>query len=532
MRRPGFLVGALVSALLTVVLLALLFFIHALTGLPFIPFAIFDGFSRILPGSLVTRGIDTMVAAIRALHLGETSTVAKLAEQTLAIFGCFLTGTIAGGLFFRVLRGRERRLWLAYGLLTGGVLGVVLAAIAAIGRIQANAPWVGLALWVLLVFLAWGAALGALHHRLTQPWPARAGETERVDRRRFLLRFATMAAGVALGATALGAILSRLLRPRHAQGTPWSATHPLPNANARVVPAAGTRHEFTPVEDHYRIDINTIPPQVDADSWRLKVSGLVSQPREFTLGQLQAFPSLDQFITLSCISNPLGGDLISTTRWTGVSLQHLITRFALLPQATHLRLHSVDGFHEVIALDLIRSDPRIMLTYAWDGLPLEDKHGFPLRIYIPDHYGMKQPKWIESIEAIDAWQPGYWVSRGWDRDARMKATSVIDTVSSDMMIIEPGEQKTVPIGGIAHAGARGISRVEVRVDDGPWQPALLRDPLSSTTWVLWRYDWPFTPGRHTFTVRCFEADGTPQIEADAPIRPSGASGLHSVTQVL
>jgi hypothetical protein len=173
-----------------------------------------------------------------------------------------------------------------------------------------------------------------------------------------------------------------------------------------------------------------------------------------------------------------------------------------------------------------------MLAYDWDGVPLTTKHGFPLRIYIPDLYGMKQPKWLQSIEAMDHWEPGYWVKRGWDRTARMKATSVIDTVSVDMMIAQADQKTRIPVGGIAHAGARGISKIEVRVDDGPWNEARLRAPLSDTTWVVWRYDWPFRPGNHTFTVRCSDGRGAAQIVEPAPPHPSGASGLHSKSMML
>ena len=194
--------------------------------------------------------------------------------------------------------------------------------------------------------------------------------------------------------------------------------------------------------------------------------------------------------------------------------------------ATHLKIRSVDGFYEVVALDTIRADDRVMLTYAWDGLPLSAEHGFPLRIYIPDRYGMKQPKWIESIEAIDRWEPGFWVVRGWDSEAHMKATSAIDTIATNMTIGQPNPQMRVPIGGFAHAGVRGVSRVEIRVDSGPWERAELRPPLSGQTWVIWRYDWPLQKGKHTFTVRCFEEDGTPQIQQEAPPDPSGASGLY------
>ena len=126
--------------------------------------------------------------------------------------------------------------------------------------------------------------------------------------------------------------------------------------------------------------------------------------------------------------------------------------------------------------------------------------------------------------------PGYWVSRGWDQVARVRATSVIDTVAEPVEAEDGG--MAVPIGGIAYAGTRGISRVEVRVDDGEWQEAQLRAPLSDVTWVIWRYDWPFAEGRHTFEVRCFEADGTEQITRVSDPRPSGATGIHEVRTAL
>ncbi len=299
-----------------------------------------------------------------------------------------------------------------------------------------------------------------------------------------------------------------------------------------MTPAAGTRPEYTRLEDHYRIDITTIPPVIDGATWRLKVGGLVDRPLELTLDQLRRYEPLHQFVTLACVSNPLGGSLIGTTRWTGVSFQRLLADLRLKPNATHLKITSADRFHEVVALDTIRNDARVMLAYDWDGVPLTRLHGFPLRIYIPDLYGMKQPKWIQSIEATDHWEPGYWVKRGWDRTARMKATSVIDTVSVNMMLSQADATSLIPVGGIAHAGARGISKVEVRVDDGPWTEARLRAPMSDLTWVVWRYDWPFRKGNHTFTVRCVDGAGSPQIVEMAPPHPSGASGYHSKGMML
>ncbi len=394
-------------------------------------------------------------------------------------------------------------------------------------------------MWIIGLVVAWCAAFGwSFRHLIAGESAATGAATPAaapagmLDRRRFAMRFAGSAAVITVACAALGETVRRHVRAVVAEGEYWSATHPLPNADALVKPAPGTRPELTPVPDHYRIDINTEPPVVPEGSWRLKIGGLVEQPSAFTLAGLRAFEPSHQFITLSCISNPVGGDLIGTTRWTGVSLQRLLPQFRLLPNATHLRVRSADGFFEVVALETINADDRVMLAYAWDGVPLAAKHGFPLRLYVPDRYGMKQPKWIESIDAIDHWEPGYWVVRGWDREARMKATSVIDTIAVNMMTGQAVPGMRVPVGGIAHAGVRGISRVEVRVDGGDWQTAELRTPLSGQTWVIWRYDWPLQKGKHTFTVRCFDCLGAPQITEEAPPHPSGATGLNERTAML
>jgi DMSO/TMAO reductase YedYZ molybdopterin-dependent catalytic subunit len=330
-------------------------------------------------------------------------------------------------------------------------------------------------------------------------------------------------AGAGVGALAR----SRRQRDVAPAGPRWSSMQPLPNAGAAVPPVSGTRPEFTPLAQHYRIDINTAPPMIREDQWRLKVAGLVETPLEFSLEALRRYEPRHEFVTLACISNPIAGDLTSTTRWTGVSLQRLLPDLHLKPAATHLKIRSADGFSELLALEVIRAEPRVMLTYAWDGVPLLVDHGFPLRLYIPDRYGMKQPQWIDAIEAMDHAAPGYWVTRGWSPEALMRATSVLDTIAVDMMVITADQRTLMPLGGIAHAGARGISRVEVRVDEGPWQEASLRTPLSELTWLIWRYDWPFQRGEHTFTVRCYEGNGTPQITTQAPVRPDGATGLHS-----
>jgi hypothetical protein len=144
---------------------------------------------------------------------------------------------------------------------------------------------------------------------------------------------------------------------------------------------------------------------------------------------------------------------------------------------------------------------------------------------------MKQPKWITKIEVTDQYKEGYWVERSWDETARVRTTSVIDTVAVDESFREGG-QTIIPVGGIAFAGAREISRVEVRVDGGEWQEADLRSPLSDTTWVIWRFDWPFLAGDHTFEVRCYDGSGQLQVLENTPTRPDGATGVHSVTETI
>lgn len=272
---------------------------------------------------------------------------------------------------------------------------------------------------------------------------------------------------------------------------PWSATHNLANTDDPIRSVPGTRSELTPLEQHYRIDINSLPLFIIDVNWRLRIFGLVEQTLELTLDDWrQQYEPQHQFITLSCISNPIGGEFIGTQRWTGTSLKRILEDIKPLDKALYAKTSSTDGFYESLSLEKAMRDDRIMLTYAWDGIPLTEDHGFSLRMYIPDVYGMEQPKWIDSIEIMETYEEGHWARRGWDEVARVKTSSVIDIVGTEELI-RFGDTTQVPIGGIAYAGARGISQVEVRVANGEWQAAQIRRPLSETTWVIWRYEWPF-----------------------------------------
>ncbi|MCA9954737.1 MAG: molybdopterin-dependent oxidoreductase [Anaerolineales bacterium] len=491
--------------------------------------------TRILPGNLITFGIDLMIDTMRLLGLSVVN-LAKTGERGSAVLQFVGLSLVIGAVLFAVLHWFKVRRPALGGLITGAVVGVLMFFISRSIAQPEISPLVN-GLWVLVSFLLWGWLLGLSYGRLfpqamaeeAAPAVAESADVQVIDRRRFLIQLGASTAVLTVAGTGIGATLARAEQARASAGgaSIGSGNIVFPNANDPLIPVPGTRPEYTPIPEHYKVFLQTEPTIIEEADWTLPITGMVDNPRTFTLQQFRdEFESFDQFVTLTCISGRVGTGLIRTTKWTGVSAQDVLTAIGVQPDAKYLFITSGDGFYETVDLELIRNDRRIMFCYAWDDKLLPKDHGFPLRIWLPDRYGMKQPKWITGIEVTDVDQPGYWVERNWDKVARVKATSVIDTVAVDNMGLVNG-QDVIPVGGIAYAGARGIGGVEVRVDGGPWQSAQLRTPLSETTWVIWRYEWPFTQGNHLFEVRCTEADGTPQIEQEHAARPDGSSGIHS-----
>jgi DMSO/TMAO reductase YedYZ molybdopterin-dependent catalytic subunit len=534
--RTGWPFGALVGGLLMLPLIALSFVGEQWLNLPFIPFDLFDWLARVLSGDVIRFGINLMVNLIQALNLGETSSTAKTLEQIQAIlFVIAIGGVVGAGVFFSLRNMPTNKAPLFSGVI-GGVLGLAFVLIHASLRSdfafvqQADSlPSMG---FILLVFIGWGVAVGVIYTILNPP---EAVQTLSLNRRQFLVQVGGTAATITVMGIGAGTLLNLNRRDADTMRVSPSALEPSilpPRVGDSRAPASGTRPEYTPLDNYYRIDISARPPVIDGDSYRLNVNGLVHNPLSISLEELTTrYEPVDQLITLSCISNRIAGDLISTTRWTGIPFYRLLEDWNLQDNAAYLRIISADGFDEWVSIDLIRQDPRVMLCYAWDGQPLRERHGFPLRIYIPDLYGMKQPKWITEIQVTDTWGAGYWVARQWDAEAYVNPVSVIDTVAANDAYQQDGVFY-IPVGGIAYSGAKGISRVEVRVDGGEWQPAQVHEPLSELTWVLWRFDWPFEAGQHTFDVQCYTADGTLQPTDFQGVFPSGATGIHSITTRL
>jgi DMSO/TMAO reductase YedYZ molybdopterin-dependent catalytic subunit len=339
-----------------------------------------------------------------------------------------------------------------------------------------------------------------------------------------------------LGGTTLVAVLASLLglrfvlRARDRDGEEAASGEQVPTPPAgeefadRIEPAPGIRREVTSNDDFYRIDINTRPPNVDAESWHLTLDGLVENAMSLTLDEIRARPAISQYITLTCISNQIGGDLISSSKWTGIRLKDLLEEAGLKPEAQEVAIESADGFYESVSRkDMM--DPHTLLVYEMNDKPLPVEHGFPLRIYIPNRYGMKQPKWITRMLVIDEDGPGYWVDRGWSEEAFVHTRAVIDNVT-----VRQSGGETILSGGIAFSGARGISSVELQIDDGAWNEVELRvPPLSPLMWVQWRYQTAIEPGQHTARVRAYDGDGELQITEESPPHPNGATGIHTAT---
>ena len=535
MKKLSLGLGALVGGLLTAPLIGIMYLANQLIDSPFPPFDFFNWIARVLPGPLITIGIDAMIDTMLFLGM-DVADSAKTAERIIAIIQFLGIGIAITAIFFAIRRLRQQKSDIASGLVLGALWGLPMIGITIAISQSEMLPFISI-LWLLFLFLAWGLAVNMVYGRL-HPTPVAQAEPKSVevlDRRQFLIKLGASTATLTVLGSGTGILLNRssqraaeaALAATAAHNSESSSGLSFPNSNDPIVPAPGTRPEYTPLKDHYKVFLETEPTYIDEADWVLPITGLVSTPLMLTRADIvNNYESFDQYVTLNCISGRIGTTLISTTLWTGVSVQDVLTSAGVSPEAKYLHIKSGDGFYETVDLEMINNDRRIMFCHSWDGQPLPKDHGFPLRIWLPDRYGMKQPKWITSIEVTDEYIEGYWVERSWSELAQVQTTSVIDTVALDSIREENGRM-LIPVGGIAFSGDRQISKVEVRVDGGEWQEAQLRSPLSETTWVIWRYEWPFVEGEHTFEVRCAEGDGTPQIEETRKNRPNGATGIHN-----
>jgi DMSO/TMAO reductase YedYZ molybdopterin-dependent catalytic subunit len=355
------------------------------------------------------------------------------------------------------------------------------------------------------------------------------GEPVRPDRRRFLLTGAAVAAagivsGLAGRLLAGGRADVAASRAAVALPAPASPAPPIPAGSELRLP--GLTPFLTPNDDFYRVDTNLVVPAVAAETWKLRVHGMVDRELTLDFRQLLARPMIERVITLSCVSNEVGGPYAGNARWLGVPLAGLLKEAGVKSGADQLVSRSGDGYSAGTPVATVMDGRDAMLAVGMNGRPLPQEHGFPVRMVVPGLYGyVSATKWLTELEltTFAAFDP-YWAKRGWAPQAPVKTMTRIDT-PKPLSTVKPGR---VAVAGVAWAQHRGIEKVEVRVDQGPWRAARLAATPGPDTWRQWVWEWDATPGQHTLEVRGTDRSGQTQTERRETPFPSGATGWHSV----
>ncbi|MGH9013847.1 MAG: molybdopterin-dependent oxidoreductase, partial [Acidimicrobiia bacterium] len=276
----------------------------------------------------------------------------------------------------------------------------------------------------------------------------------------------------------------------------------------------------------YRVDVAVLTSQIHPDAWRLRVTGMVDRPYELSFDELLRMSLVEEYITLACVSNEVGGALVGNARWLGVPLRELLTRARVQRGATQIVGRSVDGFTTGFPTKAASDGRSALVAVGMNGEPLPILHGFPARLVVAGLYGsVSATKWLEEIEltTFDAYD-AYWARRGWAARAPVETQARID-VPRDGRSLTAG---TVVVAGVAWAPARGIAAVEIQVDDNPWAEAELASALSDDSWRQWRLRWDAQPGRHILRARATDGDGRVQTGDSGGIFPDGATGRHTV----
>ncbi|HEY5854834.1 MAG TPA: molybdopterin-dependent oxidoreductase [Aldersonia sp.] len=422
------------------------------------------------------------------------------------------------------------------------IVAVLVAATA--GIIERPTRPVGSAIFAVFGILAAAAALGRPDATWTAALPALVGaaagivvlrlltsrSTEPTDRRDFL-RLAGIAAAVGaiawVGGRWLGSNARNVSADRAAQRlpTPASPAPPIPaDADLRI---GGVASYVTNNDDFYRIDTALILPQVSTQGWSLRIHGMVDRERTLTFADLTARPAVERLVTLTCVSNPVGGDLIGNARWLGFPVADLLAEAGVHPDSDMVLSRSTDNFTAGTPLEVLTDGRDALIAIGMNGEPLPVAHGYPARLVVPGLYGyVSATKWLTDLEVTRFDRASaYWTQRGWSARGPIKTASRID-VPRPSAKLSPGP---VTVAGVAWAQHRGIDRVEVQVDDGPWLPARLSQQYSTDTWRQWAYDWDAAAGPHTLRARATDRTGATQTADVAPVLPDGATGLPAVS---
>jgi DMSO/TMAO reductase YedYZ molybdopterin-dependent catalytic subunit len=488
-------------------------FLLSMAGMPFVADSLGQAIIDVLPGFISIPLID-------ALHHW-----AKIL-LVVGVVGLFLIDGAATGL----LAASRRRTGLVLGVgLLPWVAAFVLARIFSPQRIEPVTSLIDAAVGAAVFLASLAFILPSALDRSSSPLDGSAeAEPASPGRRRALLGTAAIAAAVAIvslplsrvaaiGSGGLGdvAMAARRLRTRVN----------IPAADPAVDALPGITPRITANADHYTVDTTLVKPRVLIDEWRLDIKGEVQSPFSLTYDELLDLEAVEQLHTLECISNYVGGELISTALWTGVPLRDLLNRAQVKPSAYDVVFTSVDGYTDSIRIEKAMEE-RTLVAYLMNGNTVPQDHGYPARMLVPDIYGMKNVKWIRSIEVKNYDFIGYWQAQGWSDSAPINTNARIDL---------PGRSVrwtggAVTVAGIAFAGARGISKVELSTDGAKsWGLATLEDPMGPLTWRRWSYQWtPNDPGPARLIVRATDGTGNTETPIGRPPYPDGATGYDAV----
>lgn len=501
---PRMRTGALVGALAMFLALDVAFLV-SLIGMPFAPFALGQALIAIVPGSLQVALIETLLSWAKIL----------LVIGVVALF--FVGGSVAGA--FAAMPRRSDR-----------AVGIALAApwVVAVGLAQVFAP-LRIDLATSVIDAAAGLATNALALAYLVPASLSRERSPAPDRRRVLIGGAAIATIAAIGALPVSRVFAGI-GPR-VGGVPTTARKlaqhaAIPSPDPGVDAIAGLTGRITPNDQHYTVDTTLVKPRVDAASWKLDVAGNVERPFSIAYEELLDMDAIEQPRTLECISNPVGGDLISTAVWTGVRMRDLIARASPKPGTYDVVLTSVDGYSDSFPIAKAMEDDTL-IAYLMNGDTLPQEHGYPARALVPNIYGMKNVKWLREIRLETFDFKGYWQQQGWNDTAIVNTGARIDV--PERTLRWGGGDAT--LAGIAFAGARGIKAVELSFDAGKtWRQAALETPVGPLTWVRWVYRWSdVAVGPRTVWARATDGGDDVQTPVLREPYPDGATGYPTIS---
>ncbi len=476
------------------------------------------------------------------------------------VIGQCLVFALSGALYYQqVMTHRQRFHWyqgLLLALLLWLLTGVILLPVTGAGIFGAQLhadPGSGM-LSLAVVGLTFGVLFVLIQHWLTARFPAndvegerrheppfqargwqvaRAGESERTVSRRAIVKGGVVLVGLGIVGVGLWRIITEGIDASRISVTQVLQHYqskivppPVPNYS-EVHPVPSLSPEITPNDQYYIVSKNLFAdPTVDAATWRLTIDGQVAHPYTLTYQEVLTQPMQQQYESMMCVSNEVGGPLMSNALWEGIPLKDLLQRAGIQAGATKVVLHATDDYSDSIHLTKAL-ESTTLLALRMNDVTLPQEHGFPARLLVPGIYGMKHCKWITRIEVVNYDYQGYWQQRGWSDPAPVRLTSRIDTPANGATITA---NRPTYVAGVAFSGDKGISEVDVSTDSGKtWQRAILKRPLSDLTWVLWELAWRPIRGKSVITVRAIDLEGNVQSPVVEPPLPNGSSGYHNVT---